>query len=128
MKFAAALLLIASQAQAACGDGFALRASEGAQIVAFRSQPAPIPVDKHFKLELQLCPAAKQPNSLRVDADMPLHRHGMNYRATVVPVNAASGRYRAEGLLFHMPGRWRLIFDLVTAEGPVRLTHEVDVQ
>lgn len=128
MKAAALLLLTAGSAHAACGDGYPLRVSEGAQSVAFRSQPAVIPLDKHFKLELQLCPAAKLSNTLRVDADMPAHRHGMNYRAKVVPVNAASGRYRAEGLLFHMPGRWRLIFDLVTAEGPLRLTHEVDVQ
>lgn len=128
MKAAAALLLAAGQAQAACGDGFALRATEGAQSVAFRSVPAVIPVDRHFKLELQLCPAARQPGSLRVDADMPAHRHGMNYRPRVVAVNPASGRYRAEGLLFHMPGRWRLIFDLVTTDGPLRLTHEVDVQ
>lgn len=124
MRIWAALLLAAGPVHAACGDGYATRISEGAQSVAFRSVPAAMPVDRHFKLELQLCPAsAKQ---LRVDADMPAHRHGMNYRVKLTPLGA--GRYHAEGLLFHMPGRWRLIFDMVTADGPLRLTHEVDVQ
>ena len=40
---------------------------------------------------------------------MPAHRHGMNYRATVSTLSP--GVYRAEGLMFHMPGRWRVIFD-----------------
>jgi hypothetical protein len=50
------------------------------------------------------------PTALRVDADMPAHRHGMNYRAKVSP--KGEGRYVAEGLLFHMPGQWRLLFDV----------------
>ena len=46
----------------------------------------------------------------------------MNYRATVVPQGA--GRFRSEGWLFHMPGRWEFIFDL----GSERLTHSVRVE
>ena len=34
----------------------------------------------------------------------------MNYRAEVSP--KGDGRYVAEGLLFHMPGQWRLLFDV----------------
>ena len=115
-------------AHAACGDGYPMRASQGAQAVALRSVPAAIPLDRHFVLELQLCPVPKGVTSLRVDADMPAHRHGMNYKTRLVAANAAAGRYRAEGLLFHMPGRWRFIVDLVTPEGPLRLTHELEVQ
>ena len=33
----------------------------------------------------------------------------MNYRPSVTPQGA--GRYRAEGLMFHMPGRWELVFE-----------------
>jgi len=39
---------------------------------------------------------------------MPEHRHGMNYRPEVKPL--APGRWRAEGLLFHMPGKWEFVF------------------
>ena len=51
---------------------------------------------------------------------MPEHRHGMNYKVSVKP--EAGGRYRADGLLFHMPGRWELIFELRAAGQTDRLT------
>ncbi len=109
----------------ACGEGLPWRAAEAGHSVAFRALPEPIVAGRHFKLELQLCAPAGQPpgRELRVDADMPAHRHGMNYRASLEALG--DGRYRAEGLLFHMPGRWRFIFDVATAQGPLRLTHEV---
>jgi cytochrome c peroxidase len=37
----------------------------------------------------------------------------MNYAATVSAIG--SGRWRAEGLLFHMPGGWELVFELRSA-------------
>jgi hypothetical protein len=49
----------------------------------------------------------------RVDAAMPQHGHGMNV-APVVKATAP-GQYRAEGMLFHMPGYWELYFDAVDA-------------
>jgi hypothetical protein len=45
---------------------------------------------------------------------MPEHRHGMNYRPSVKPLG--DGRWRVEGLMFHMPGRWELQLD-VRADG-----------
>jgi hypothetical protein len=47
---------------------------------------------------------------MRVDATMPEHGHGMNYRASLAPLG--NGHWRAEGLLFHMPGRWALLLDV----------------
>ena len=68
----------------------------------------------------------RDPPLVRVDADMPAHRHGMNYRATI---RALGGdRYAADGLMFHMPGRWRFVFDLGSGADAVRMTHEVDVE
>ena len=68
----------------------------------------PIPVGQHFSLTVQVCAPEGQtaPAVLRVDADMPLHKHGMNYRTTLKELGP--GRARAEGLMFHMPGRWRV--------------------
>lgn len=78
-------------------------------VVMFRTVPAPIEVGRHFSVEAIVCatPAAQ---GLRVDAQMPEHRHGMNYRPRVSA--SGDGRYVAEGLLFHMPGRWELVFDV----------------
>jgi hypothetical protein len=96
--------------------------------VAFAPRGRPIAVGQHFGLEIAVCPRgqAALPSAIKVDADMPAHRHGMNYRASVEALGA--GRYRAEGLMFHMPGRWRFIFDLAVDGTTVRLMREVDVE
>jgi hypothetical protein len=89
----------------------------------------PIPVGQHFSVDITLCadrPGGAVPGLLGLDADMPLHRHGMNYRATVEPL--AAGRYHVRGLMFHMPGRWRFNAELGAPNGLTqRLTLGVDV-
>jgi len=89
------------------GDG--VRTIEGKQhVVAWRA-PTPLPLAQFFTLEFAACArnggALKAP---RVDATMPEHGHGMNYRPTVESLG--NGRFRASGLLLHMPGRWQLSF------------------
>ena len=104
----------------ACDGGFA--AESGARIesrdhvVVFRTQPRQLAVGQFFSVEALVCSrhGGAAPTTLRVDALMPEHKHGMNYRAIVSA--RGDGRYVAEGLLFHMPGRWRLVFD-VAADG-----------
>lgn len=126
--------LAAGTAQAACGDSLPaahrlLAEADGLQL-AFAPRPAPLPLGRHFTLDIVVCPAAGQPlpATLAVDADMPAHRHGMNYRSTVTALG--DGRFRADGLMFHMAGRWRLLFDLPAAAGqpPRRLSREIDLR
>jgi hypothetical protein len=81
---------------------------QGALQVSWRAEPEALAVGRPFALLLQLCPAAAR--VLRVDATMPEHRHGMNYRPTVKPLS--DGRWRAEGLLWHMAGRWELAIEI----------------
>ena len=83
--------------------------------VEYRTLPEKIPLGRHFSIELAVCAdaGAPLPENVAVDAWMPEHRHGMNYKASVR--REAGGRYRADGLLFHMPGRWELIFELRAA-------------
>jgi hypothetical protein len=93
---------------------------QGKEVAAtFRTEPARITVGQHFVVLLSACPA---PERLRLDAHMPEHRHGMNYKPSVKTL--ADGRYRSEGWLFHMPGRWEFIFEL----GGERLTHSIRVE
>ncbi len=96
--------------------------------VVFVPSRWPIPVGQHFSLQLQVCadPGMTLPAGVRVDADMPAHRHGMNYRATVQ--NTGPGRYQVDGLMFHMPGRWRFRLELGSGAQAVRLDHTLDVQ
>jgi hypothetical protein len=85
--------------------------------LAFAPQPGAAGRGRHFALDIVVCPrpASRCRWRCAVDADMPAHRHGMNYRTTVRALG--DGRYRAEGLMLHMAGRWRLLFDLPAANG-----------
>lgn len=124
-------LLGAAQAADDCAGRLkaprALRAEGEGYVLAFAPQPAPLATGRHFALDIALCaaPGVPMPKALAVDADMPAHKHGMNYRAGVSA--RGDGLYRAEGLMLHMPGRWRFIFDLALEGRSARLTLEVEV-
>ena len=92
--------------------------------ISYRTVPAQILVGQPFALELAACPkqGAAVSGHVKLDAHMPEHRHGMNYRINVVPLGA--GRFHSEGWLFHMPGRWEFLFDV----GAERLTHSVRIE
>jgi hypothetical protein len=122
-------------AQATCGEGAQVQRIVGAGdlTLAYATQPSAIRVGQHFALDIWLCASSggNTPHQLtRVDADMPAHRHGMNYR--VVLAQSAPQQWRASGLMFHMPGRWRLQFDVSTntekSTGPQRLEQLLDVE
>jgi len=97
-------------------------------VLVYRTQPRPIRVGERFSVEAALCPRAGATaiEGLAIDATMPEHRHGMNY----APVLRADGvdAWIADGMLFHMPGRWRLSFDVRMAGGSERLATELDVR
>lgn len=91
--------------------------------VAFVPDPALWAVSRHFGLRGVLCGPARL---LRVDADMPAHRHGMNYRPTLQWQEG--GRFAAQGLMLHMPGRWRIRFEVETQGRRQWLDHTVEVK
>jgi hypothetical protein len=92
-------------------------------VLAYRTRPGAVRVGEHFTLEAAACAkgGAPAPESLGIDAHMPAHRHGMNYAPAVR--EAGAGRWRAQGLMFHMPGEWELRFDLRAGGATERLTH-----
>ncbi len=94
----------------------------GRYTLAYRASPPEIPLGKHFSLEIAVCAnaGAPLPDSVSVDAQMPEHRHGMNYKPSIR--REAAGRYRADGLMLHMPGRWDFIFELRAAGRTDRVT------
>ena len=122
--------LLAAGNALACGEALGAGAQrlDSAQFqLAYKPVPAPIPVGRHFAIDFVVCPrdGAAPPAEVRVDATMPEHKHGMNYRPSVKAL--APGRYRAEGLLFHMPGRWELVFELRGNGPPLRLTQSLQI-
>lgn len=123
--------LLSTGAIAACGDGLPAAGRQRLEApgltLVFAPRPAPVPLGRPFALAIQVCPAEGQPmpEALAVDAEMPAHRHGMNYRPSVTA--QGGGRFAAEGLMFHMPGHWRLRFDLPRPGGqpPLRLSADL---
>lgn len=120
------VLVLAGGFFAAAGAGAAcppalqgMRVATGAHQLVFAAEPSPIPLGRPFVLQVETCGLAAL---AKVDADMPEHRHGMNYRPSITATG--EGRYRVEGMLFHMPGRWRLMFEL----GGTRLEHSLQVE
>ena len=93
-------------------------------VLSYRTLPAKIPVGQHFEVLFAVCPkrSAAMAGPVKVDAHMPEHRHGMNYAPSVRALGG--GRYRSEGWLFHMPGRWEFVFEV----GGERLTDSVRLE
>ena len=90
------------------------RLQTGRYELSYRTEPATIAVGQPFRVHGAFCRRDGDGiDSVRVDALMPEHGHGMNYKPTVTL--AAGGALRAEGLVFHMPGRWHLTFAITGA-------------
>lgn len=103
-------------------DGVA--SHDGAYFVAFAARPAPIPPNAEFALDVAVFSPDRASLAagvtLAVDATMPEHGHGMNVTPRVTPLGP--GRFRVEGLLFHMAGRWEIAFD-VTRDAVTERAH-----
>ena len=121
----ALLAAFASAAQGACElpGGEAQKIQSAHYLVLYRTRPAPLKVGQHFSVEFAVCPT---PQSVRVDAWMPEHRHGMNYRPTVTATG--EGRYKAEGLMLHMAGKWELVFEVRSKDSVERVAQVVKLE
>lgn len=112
----------------ACGLDDATRLQLDNRVSLFyRVTMPPIVVAKHFAMQFRFC-RDDQPyhvDRFNLDASMPAHGHGMNYRASIRSQD--EGLFEARGLMFHMPGKWQLKLDF-SLEGEahqVRLDYRV---
>ena len=124
---AGALLLADSGlAWADCEATGGARRVEGRDVVlAFKTRPAKIKVGELFAVDLAVCPKKGTVRGIGVDASMPEHKHGMNYKPTVKK-NPTDG-FTATGMMFHMPGRWQFAFAVDSTAGRERLLDTVAV-
>lgn len=71
--------------------------------------------NEHFSLDLSVEAKSRSgPLAVKVDADMPAHRHGMNTLPELI--DKGDSRFQVEGMLFHMSGEWVIMVD-VTSDG-----------
>ena len=127
LRVALLLVLVSGPAWADCpldlGHGTGIVIFSDRYMLALRPDPIRLEVGLPFSLIMNVCTKRGEPAELvGVDATMPEHKHGMNYATTLHP--AGSGRYRVEGLLFHMPGNWEVAFDVRSGGEIQRLTHD----
>ena len=93
-------------------------------MIAFRPEPMRIERGEPFALLFNVCTKNGNPAELvAVEAQMPEQKRGMKAKPTIV--SAGDGRYRAEGMVFDMPGRWEVAIDVRAGEESERLTHEI---
>ncbi|MEZ5739740.1 MAG: hypothetical protein R3E68_09990 [Burkholderiaceae bacterium] len=110
--FAPALLLAAATATPA--SACPLTESDGTLLTgetvtaAWQLPGGPVRMSTPFSLIVRACPADS--DLVGVDATMPAHRHGMNYAPSITELEP--GRWRVDGLLWHMAGQWELTLDL----------------
>lgn len=93
--------------------------------IAYRWEPAEVKVGRFFAAEVIACraPGRAAVNEIAIEAVMPAHGHGMNYRPAVEFVSA--GHFRVTGLMLHMPGQWQFRFDLYQGALRTRLIHDL---
>jgi|GEM_PF-966683 len=105
------------------------RLESQALVLAYRFEPPQLRVGTFFAVDVVVCTgthAAQPIAEVLVDAHMPAHGHGMNYRPQSVAIGP--GRFRADGLMLHMPGRWELRFDVRSDGQQTRLSHTFELQ
>jgi hypothetical protein len=120
---------LAATAQACpAGPEDGARVSDREVVIAWRAEPQPIPIGRHFRLRVLACSASGVllQGPLAIDAEMPAHRHGMNYRPSVT--RTGDGSFDVEGMLFHMPGHWQITFELGGGMARRRLTADVTIE
>jgi hypothetical protein len=78
----------------------------------YRIEPSPLRVAQHFSMQFLVCRGAESlvPDDFKIDALMPTHGHGMNYKAKVTIQR--DGRVETTGMLLHMPGAWQVVVNL----------------
>jgi hypothetical protein len=137
MRFAIALasLVLSGLIPAGAESGCKLSSSDIAMIgtgpagfaAALRTSPSPVVVGAPFAVQLLVCANhGMRIDRLTMDANMPAHRHGMNY----VPEISVSGDglYEGRGFLFHMPGRWEITVSVYSDAEPIHLKFGLDVK
>ena len=87
----------------------------------YRVKSPPLKVAQHFSMQFLLCrdETALQIEAFKLDALMPAHGHGMNYKASINWLD--DGLVEASGMLFHMPGQWRVTVN-ISYDGVARQT------
>ncbi|MBX2878490.1 MAG: amidohydrolase [Granulosicoccus sp.] len=89
-----------------------------------------IAVSKPFSTEVNLCGNHGSDTQIKLDARMPAHGHGMNYKPEHSSISSTleASTVTVDGLVLHMPGNWEWVVE-IRADGERKvLTRDFTVQ
>ena len=130
------------QARGPLEDGSLSEISLSGKHSAVQMTLPPIRVSEAFTIEAALCPLEKgqQITRVAIDASMPEHQHGMNYRPSTQlsphgDVALAEQKFVAKNMVYHMPGRWQIELQISGVNklgqmwsAPDRLRYDIQVK
>jgi hypothetical protein len=96
--------------------------------VRYESTPSPVPLLTLHTWTITITDAAGAPvrgANVLVLGGMPAHSHGLP--TTPVVRELGDGRYRVEGLKFHMPGAWVVAFRIKAPGGTDSVSFALDL-
>lgn len=96
----------------------------GTWTVSYTPSVDPIAISENFTVTVSLDSGNLEGATVEFDAMMPAHNHGMNTQAQAS--DNGDGTWLVEGMLFHMPGHWRMMADV--SSGDVTETAIFDVE
>ncbi len=82
------------------------------------------PLNDYFSMEVLV--SGPEPDAVRVDADMPAHKHGMVSKPALTPLG--DGRWQVDGMMLHMPGHWEVWVEVDRGEDTRRAVFEVRLE
>ena len=103
--------------------------NDGGTAVAYKTNPTRIEVDKPFSIEVVACVDGEKhmaSSRIRVDAGMPMHGYGMNYKPSERKIGPGHSSF--DGMVFHMPGHWQIMFDVYEGDKRQRLNQKISVK
>jgi len=94
------------------GDMSQIASQGGNYSIAFSPPSTSMPLNQYFDMDVLVKGPTEQflayPVTLKIDAGMKAHNHGMNVNPKVIRLG--NGHFKVEGMMFHMPGKWFLRF------------------
>ena len=119
---------IADASCTASGSQVAMNGPKGAPVdLLLELEPRPVGVSAPVQAQITTCvDDGVSIEAVYIDATMPLHRHGMNYRPEMNQTGEKA--YRASGLFFHMPGLWRIEVSVRADGKTLRFVHDIEVK
>lgn len=84
---------------------------------AIRLPDGEVPLNQPIEIAVSVCSSSGDPlERFTLNAIMPAHQHGMNYQPVIS--QSGEGSFVADGLVFHMPGIWRITVSGLVAGEP----------